>query len=568
MNGLFEQLIAFFRRLPMQQRLAVAGVLAGGLVVMGSVAYWASSPNYTVLYSGMSQGDAGQVIESLRARGIEFELRDSGTSIYVPEETVFELRAALAQDGVISDGAPGYAEIFDGGTLGQTSDIIEMNMRRAQEGELSRTITSLQQVELARVHLVTPERSAFRETQVPPSASVVLSMKRGAKLSLTQIDGIAALVAGAVEGLDQSDVTVIDTQGNVLSSGNEDEDQVAMSSTQLEVQRTVERDLISKGQNMLNRVLGSHNSIVQISASLDFSRMVSNRQLIDPESATVISEEKIDERLTDVSGANSSVRNYEMSRTTETHEKSVGTIEYLTVSIILNKRALPVPEDAEEGTEPIYYEYTPAELAEIEALVANAVGFDEERGDRITISQRIFADEGIDPLLADFQRFEQSDRLTGYFRYGLIALALVFAFLLVRRAGRQVTELQASGFEGRLDGGGYYDSQGNLIGAQKHDRLAGGVAPGHTLASGGGGGMSMDDAFLGDLTDEEAALLSADRQLGAGDGGDMYAEKLDIRPRSEDPLFDQVREFVSESPDDAASVIRQWLSADSRPTTL
>ncbi|NNE70240.1 MAG: flagellar M-ring protein FliF, partial [Rhodothermales bacterium] len=538
---------------------------------LGSVAYWASAPNYVLLYSGMDQADTGQVIESLRSRGVEYELRDSGNAIYVPEEQVYELRASLAQTGVVSDGAPGYEKIFGGGTLGQTKVIIDMNMRRALEGELSRSITSLQQVDLARVHLVTPERSAFRETAVPPSASVVLKMTRGAGLSITQIDGIAALVAGAVEGLEQSDVTVIDTQGNVLSSGNDEEDQFAMSSTQLEVQRTVERDLVGKGQDMLNRVLGDGNSIVQISASLDFSRMVSNRELIDPESATVISEEKIDERLTDVSGANSSVRNYEMSRTTETHEKSVGTIQYLTVSIILNKRALPVPEDAEEGTEPIYYEYTQAELDEIEALVQNAVGFDAERGDRITISQRAFADEGLDPILAEFHAMEQSDRITSYFRYGLIALALVLAFLLVRRAGRQVTELRTTGFEGRLDGGGYYDSQGNLIGVPNQDRLSGGVAPGHTLASGGGDGMSIDDAFLGDLSDEEAALLHADRQLASGGAGgdpDMYAEKLDIRPRSEDPLFDQVRQFVSESPEDAAGVIRQWLSADSRARSL
>ncbi|NNE70612.1 MAG: flagellar M-ring protein FliF, partial [Rhodothermales bacterium] len=118
MNGFLEQIISFFRRLPMQQRLAVAGVLVGGIAVLGSVAYWASAPNYVLLYSGMDQADTGQVIESLRSRGVEYELRDSGNAIYVPEEQVYELRASLAQTGVVSDGAPGHEKIFGGGTLG------------------------------------------------------------------------------------------------------------------------------------------------------------------------------------------------------------------------------------------------------------------------------------------------------------------------------------------------------------------------------------------------------------------------------------------------------------------
>ncbi|MFT4604007.1 MAG: flagellar M-ring protein FliF [Rhodothermales bacterium] len=560
MNGFLQQLTAMFQRLPMQQRMAIGGVLIGGIAILASVAFWANSPNYTALYSGLSQSEAGQVIDALKGRGVAYELRDAGSSVYVPEELVFELRAAMAQDGVVQDGAPGYAEIFDGGTLGMTDFLQRLNTRRAQEGELSRTITSLQQVDLARVHLVTPERSAFRETQVPPSASVVIKMKRGSNLSLTQVDGIASLIAGAVEGLDPNNVTVLDTQGNVLSSGGDEDDQVATSSTQLEVQRTVEGNLVAKGQNMLNRMLGPGNSIVQISASLDFSRMISNRELIDPESATVISEEKIDERLTEISGANSSVRNYELSRTTETHEKSVGGIEYLTVSVILNQRALPIPEDAEEGTAPIYYEYTQAELTEIEGLVQNAVGFDPDRGDRISTSQRQFQDEGINPILAEFQELEKSDRLTSYFRFGLIALALVLAFLLARRAGKQVTQLRDPS-QGRLDGGGYYDSQGNLVGVTNRQQLNGGVAPGHALASGGGGGMSMEGAFSAGVSEEEVAILAADRQLNAAP--DPYAEKLDIRTPTEDPLFDQVRQLVSASPDHAAAAIRQWMGRES-----
>ena len=127
----------------------------------------------------------------------------------------------------------------------------------------------------------------------------------------------------------------------------DDDDQTTLSTTQLEMQENVENTLVEKGQSMLDDVVGEGNAIVRISAALDFSRTVSQRELIDPETATVVSEEKIDEQITPESGANSSIRNYEMSRTTETHEKAVGSIDYLTVSVILNQHPVGGSDDPE-----------------------------------------------------------------------------------------------------------------------------------------------------------------------------------------------------------------------------
>ncbi|MFT5141864.1 MAG: flagellar M-ring protein FliF [Rhodothermales bacterium] len=572
MNGFFQQFQAFILRLPVQQRLVIGGVLVGGVLALSSIAYWANQPDYAMLFTNLSQKDAGQVIENLQGRGVTYELRGNGSSVYVPREDVYELRISMATNGVISDGPVTYEGIFGGGTLGMTQAMWSLNAKRGLEGELARSINSLRQIETTRVHLVTPVRSPFRETQVEPSASVIVELAAGASLTHAQIDGIASLVAGAVEGLQAGDVTIVDTKSNVLSTGGEEDTEVMLSSTQLQIQRAVEDGLVAKSQEMLDKALGVGNSIVQVSASLDFSRTISNRELIDPESATVVSEEKIDERMSPDAEANSQVRNYELSRTTETHEKGIGTIESLTVAVILNQKvqpAAPAADDADDAL-PVFVAYTGAELAEFENIVKNAIGFNANRGDQLALHQTHFEPLAADPLLEEMRAVDKSDRIAMYLRYGLIALALAFAFLLVRKAGKQVTEMRDPSPAGRLDGGGRYDAGARVLGAGERHAIGSNVFPGRSLtaAEGGAGGRSLDQRMTAGLGPEEAAILAADRQLTAAAdaaAADLYAEKLELEARasrSEDPVFALVRKMVDASPEDAASVIRTWLTKD------
>ncbi|MEX0599702.1 MAG: flagellar basal-body MS-ring/collar protein FliF, partial [Rhodothermales bacterium] len=251
MNPFFQNVQAFLRRLSPGQKLSLGLVVVGGVGIIGAIAFWAGQPNYALLFGNLEPGDANQVVEALQADGVKYEIKNNGTAVYVPRDDVYELRLRFAGDGLVSDGPLGY-ELFDRGTLGMTDFMQKLNLKRALEGELSRTITNVRQVDVARVHLVMPERSPFRETQVEPTASVVLKLAGSSRLTSEQIDGITQLVAGAVEGLAPADVTVLDTRGNMLSNPNQGDADAISSSTQLEYQRSVEKHLTDKGQSMLD----------------------------------------------------------------------------------------------------------------------------------------------------------------------------------------------------------------------------------------------------------------------------------------------------------------------------
>jgi flagellar M-ring protein FliF len=527
MSPYIKQISQFFRHLSGGQRVALALVFLGGIGLLGTIMYVAGKPDYTLLFGRMDPTDASKVVEALRSQGVRYEIRENGTAVFVPREEVYELRLRFAGEGLVSDGPSGY-ELFDRGTLGMTDFMQKLNLKRALEGELARTISSIRQVELCRVHLVIPERSPFRETQSQPSASVVLQLSGSARLAAEQIEGIAALVAGAVEGLPPSGVTVLDTRGNMLSNPEARNPDAMASSNQLRMQRAVEVHLTEKGQTMLDQVLGAGNAIVRVTAALDFSRSVAEREVIDPESATVISEERLEEQGgTDT--ANSTVRNYELSRTRERSEKSVGDVSYITVSVILNyKRPAAITPERSDAAP-----YAAEEIAEIESLVKNAVGFNPERGDRLAIHQTRF-DTAVDERIADEMReLRESEQIQIYMRYGLMILALAVAAWLLRSASRRLTTVAVPGA---------------LTSPGKDARRlsTGTTRPGLS----GGGALELTEG-------EELVLVD-----------DVYTSKLspDARKRlkAKHLMFEEIKHQVAERPAETAELLRTWMIDDLR----
>lgn len=521
MQEFVQNIRQFISRLSRGQQIALGLVVLGGLAIILSIAVWSSQTEYTLLFGDLSTSDANEVVESLREDGVTYELRQNGTAVYVPRDQVYELRMRYASEGIVSDGMVGY-ELFDRGSMGMTDFMQEMNKKRALEGELARTISNMEQVEMARVHLVLPERNPFRENQVEASASVVIQHAGSRQLKPAQVDGITSLVAGAVEGLEPSAVTVLDDQGNELSDPNAGDPDARLTSTQLEIRREIENHLVESGQSMLDRVVGPGHSIVRVSAALDFSRTVAERDIIDPESQTVISEERLDEDSPQ-DNASSLVRNYEVSRTLERFEESPGGVEELTVSVILNQK----PGEG-EGAEPV--PYTQEELDEIEAIVKNAVGFDEERGDRFAIHQTRFSPDANNPMVDQLREERRQQQIQQYVRYGLILLALLLGMWLIRSIAKRGGELDDDGL--LLPG-----SRQQLDGTSEDEAL---VAAGR-----GEGDEDVEDLMLVD---------------------DVYTSKLSPEAqqalRRKHRLYQEVQDQVSEHPDEAAELIRTWLIED------
>jgi len=544
MNSAFENTLQFLQRLSIGQRIALGTVVVGGTLILVLVAQWASQPDYGLLFRNLDSGDANRIVENLRADNIAFQLREDGTAVYVPREQMHELRLRFAGEGMISRGQTGY-ELFDEGTIGMTDFMQRLNRNRALEGEMARTIANISQVESARVHLVMPERSAFREAQAKPTASVVVQLSNGGGLSRAQINGITALVAGGVEGMNREDVTVLDTRGNMLSSPEAGDQDAALTSNQLRLQRRVEEHLTEKGQSMLDRVVGPGNAIVRVSSRLDFSREVSESEAIDPETSTVISEERLDEEGVGGDNASSLVRNYDLSRTRTRSESAPGQISRLTVSVILNHRPAPMQQanldDAEDAEDPEEApEATPfeaEELEEIEALIKNAVGFDDARGDAFTIQQTRF-DTSLDAALgAQFQQQQRHEQIRLYLRYGLILIALLLAVWLIRSAAMRLTDLDQPL---RLN---------TPLNEQK--KLAEGDPSGD--------GAAGDTPALTDGEPDED--LSNEELLD-----DVYSNKLSAEARkrlkAKHVMYEEIKEQVKEQPEDTAELIRSWLNDD------
>lgn len=526
MQAALAQARSAFSQLPASRRAALIGVVAGVLVLLLVVARWAAQPDYALLFGSLSPADAGRVVEQLEADAVQYSLRDGGTAIYVPRDEVYGLRLRLATEGVVSDGPAGY-ELFDGGTLGMTDFMQRLNVKRALEGELARTIGSVQQVESARVHLVLPERSPFRDQQTPPSASVVLSVR--GPLSPEQVAGVTALVAGAVEGMTPDQVTVIDEAGRMLAGPQAGGGATGMSSAQLRMRQEVEEHLARAGQTMLDQMLGAGRAVVRVSADLDLARTETEANRVDPESQTMISEERQEEAGEAGTGAQSTVRNYELSRETVRAEREAGEIRGLTVSVLLDEAAPPAdPRAPREAGAPT--PFSEAQLRQIESLVKNAVGFNPERGDRFAVQQIRFNPDGGAGGATDASA-QRAEWVALGVRYGVILLALFLAYRLLRSLVR------------RLD-------------APAEAPAPAPVLPVIDVA------MPAMPAYSGDGASVPLPDYAAPRATIEAVEGDVYAAKLAPGTTLASDLLADVTAHVENSPADAAALVRAWLHED------
>jgi len=279
----FGRISEYVGRMSPSQVMMLLGVTTGSIVGIIFMVGWLNSVNYTRLYSGLDEAEAGEVISYLNDNKIAYQLSDGGRTIEVPSDQVYQARISLASQGLPRGGSVGYS-IFDQNNLGMTDFLQNLNFRRALEGELTRTIMQLSEVLAARVHIVIPRDRLFEADQQKATASVVLKLSGGG-LAKHQVKGITHLVASSVEGLTPDNITIVDYDGNLLSSGETADLAAGLSSTQLDVRKQVEQYLEQKAQTMMDGVLGDGKSIVRVTADLDFQQLERTSEIYDPNSS-------------------------------------------------------------------------------------------------------------------------------------------------------------------------------------------------------------------------------------------------------------------------------------------
>ncbi len=432
------------------RKMSLVGVGLVSILLFSAIIMQSQVADYSLLFANLPGRDASMVVEWLKGRKIPYRLEDGGKDIMVPADQVYEARLELAGAG-LAEGGVGF-EIFDRQSFGLTDFAQKVNYRRALQGELMRTITSLGPVEAARVHLALPEKRLFRDQQKSATASVVIKLHSGRQLKEVQLQGIVHLVAGSVEELEAENVTVVDSSGKVLSKSRSEDMAGPMTPGMLEYQQTVERRLEDRAQSMLDRALGASNSMVRVTAEINFDQRERIEQAVDPNGAVVVSEQSSNERgstetvagipgvAANLQGAQVTVDatpssqaqetvNYEMSRVTSKLVESVGALKNLSVSVLVADKLDTAAEGNERGTIP----RDAAELQEIELMVRSALGLNDKRGDVLTVVSMPFETGFIDEPLPTPSPINKIYPYLPLIKYALLSIGALMAYLLFLR---------------------------------------------------------------------------------------------------------------------------------------
>lgn len=542
-------------------RLAAMGGVAIALV--GFFVYLIarlSAPDLSLLYSDLDLTDSGAIAGKLDEMSVPFAVQAGGSSILVPVDQVDRLRLAMAEEGLPAGGSIGY-EIFDQTDgFGTTNFIQSINRVRALEGELARTIGTIDNVRSARVHLVLPERELFSRDRQEPSASVFLKLQRGG-LSSEQILAVQHLVAAAVPRLQPQNISIVDDHGNLLARGPSGDAEDLRLMTAEEMRRSYEQKLKSTIEQLLSRSVGHGRVWAQVTVDMDFDRITTSEERYDPDSQVARSSQLVEEKqessdgagLDPVSVANNlpeadvpgllggagaatstanrieETINYEISRTVQNTVRETGTVRRLSVAVLVDGVYQPSADGVLE------YAPRPAEeMAQLEALVRSAVGYDERRGDRIEVANMRFIaaeDEAVSeapPALFGMPR-EDWFRLAEMLVLAVVAVLVIL--LVVRPLLSRVLEgapaPAADGYDGLLP---------EPAGGPPRAALAALPGPGaNPLATSGA---------LADRAESEIEGLIDINQVE----GRVRASSLR-----------KVGEIIEKHPEEAASIIRNWM---------
>jgi len=393
MFEMFEQFMARLRdiwdSMSLNQRVISGGVFVALLITLAYLSTLRDTlTEYTVLFTELDAKSASEIISRLEQQNIPYKLSSDGSTIRVPGDQATQLKIELTAEGLPEIGIVGY-EILDTTTFGMSERIQDVNIQRALEGELSKTLMSLETVRRASVRLSIPEPTLFTEREKPTTAAVILELRGRGVLSQKKIEGLTYFIASAVPGLDPMNVTIIDTEGNSLTKPYLDE-AAMISSTQLDLKMQVDRYLADKAKSMLDAF---GNSVVTVNAELDWDRVERTTTAYDQESSALVSEERTTETTPSPEGPGEleeSTINYETGQIVENFIKNTGDISRLTVGVYADWRD-STWVDGEGVTQVTKVPWSDDQISSIRTITENAVGYNSARGDMIEVEQIEFS---------------------------------------------------------------------------------------------------------------------------------------------------------------------------------
>ncbi|HEY4100164.1 MAG TPA: flagellar basal-body MS-ring/collar protein FliF [Gemmatimonadales bacterium] len=369
-------------RLDANRRFAVIAIAAGMVLLAFLLMKRASTPDYVTLFRELDLAEVGNITDQLGKASIQYQLGNGGSEVRVPLPDAARARVLLAKVGLPANGRPGL-ELFDKPSWGMTDFTQHITYRRALEGELARTIGTLRGVTRAQVHLALPEESPIRAQQRPPEAAVVVSLQPNTSLSQDQVRGITQLVAGSVEQMTADHVVVLDDSGRPLT-GATDTEGAALTAHQLDLEQGVEQHLATKVEQLLSSAVGPSDVRVQVAARLNFDQVERTIDTYDP-NGKVLSNEQRSQTSADSSAGDAAgtvINNtYLNSRKLEKIIGETGNVTRLTVSVMLNSRALKADQAAQDD-----------QRTSLAQLVRNAIGIDSTRGDQLSVVAVPFTD--------------------------------------------------------------------------------------------------------------------------------------------------------------------------------
>jgi len=457
------QIKEVWTRMPGSGKIMTIGAALATIGLLGALVYYSSQPDYGVLFSDLKPGDAQSVVEKLKAGSVPYSLTNGGTTISVPMDKIPELRLQMAGEGAISGGHVGF-DLFDKTSFGATDFQQQVNFQRAIGGELSKTLEGLDEIEAARVMITPKKESIFTEKEEGAKAAVTVRVRQNKELSQERAQAIVSLVASSVEGLDPSNVSLMDSRGKLLVAAGQAKTGGAGDAgafhAQLEAKQKFEVENAARIISLLEPVVGENRVRADVAADIDFSQVEQSEEKYNPQSQVVRSQQTSQEaRNTSaanpngVAGArsnnpatqaspqpaapptqaggdqrNTSTVNYEIDKTVRKTIGGGGRVSRMSVSVVVDNKIVNDVEVARTGDE----------IKQIQDLVGAAVGIDANRGDSVVVQTMAFSkpptvDQGATASFLD----KNKPLVSSLVKWGALVLVALLILLFVVRPARK-----------------------------------------------------------------------------------------------------------------------------------